>query len=386
MILQLSAASAVALWVGVVLLALAVSQAPHDVVLRYFAGLIFLLAVQHSLVVDQNGTTAFMRLLGNLLGLAAGCVKVCFFLTALRQQNAPRPRLWIEVMAASTVGAVGVVAWLLAPPEVRPAIGQPKNAHLLAAFVFQMAIIGYLASVSFRTINWSVRLIRRLQNSVFRAGLVLVGLAAVGSLVAGLLDIYTHIVAFVAPSRIDSVQFLYPSIVTTVALSFVLLLIGAMLPVLDGTVRAVPLALEQLNGYRTLGPLWRALRTAFPTVPFRAGWAIHRLFYRRGMEIRDGLVLLGPFYDRAIAALAEEQSRARGESAEDRSIMVAAALVRAALQAHRAGRPLPDPHPIPTSGADDWATDTAWLVRLGRAFASSPQRGPTAVSSSSLAR
>jgi hypothetical protein len=104
------------------------------------------------------------------------------------------------------------------------------------------------------------------------------------------------------------------------------------------------------------------------------------------LEVKDALILLAGFYDPAVAARAESESRARAESVEDRSVTVAAALVRDAIAAHQAARPVPDPYPIPTSGADDWETDMAWLVRLADTFSGDRSPGSTSAATTQPGR
>jgi hypothetical protein len=153
-ITYLCGAVAAGLCAGAVLLSWAVAQHPHDRVLRYFALVITLLAVQQVLVIDEYATSAFTRLATNMLGLGAGFGKVCFFRTALWCTGQPRPRLRMEFAVVVAVGCVEIVCLLLAPAHVRPAIGQPQNGHLLTAFIFELVTTGYLASVSCRVIWW----------------------------------------------------------------------------------------------------------------------------------------------------------------------------------------------------------------------------------------
>jgi hypothetical protein len=361
----------VGLWLGSALLVLAVARFPRDLVLRYFALVIILLAMQQTWVIDEYSTTSFARLATNVLGLCAAFGKVCFFRTALRPKGAPRPRLGPESLVVLAVAAADVVAIILAPPAVRPAIGQPRNGYLLQAFVFEVVTTGYLASVSCRVIYWTRKLIARVDNRLHRASLALVGLASVASLAAGVLDLAVHCVAFAAPSLTSVVQPYYVYIYFPVAIGFFVFFIGAMLPVFVEAFWSIPAAALQLAEFRVMGPLWSALHKEFPRTNLRKQWGIHRLFYRRGVEIRDGLVLLKDYYDSDVAAEAGRVSRSLGEDSAVRSITVGVALVREALAAHRDGRLSVRPHPVPTSGAQDWATDTAWIVWLARAYASS---------------
>lgn len=391
MIQQLSDVLAVALRVGLVLVLVQVYRAPHDVVLRYFALAVFFL-VAIGPVSSSLQDVPLQSLVSNLVNIVAVFFQVCFFRTALRNKDEPPPRLWKEAAVATVVAAVGVSAWLWAPPELRPTISQPKTGYLPQAFVFVVVIIAYYASVSARTVVWSARLARRLykqhrpETRAFLVGVIVIGAASIMRFSLGPpIKIVGAFVAFFNHPASAAFQGSYVSVNVLAGVGFVLFYVGALIPVADGVVRAVPAVLEHRRGWRDFGSLWQALHEAFPKVLLRTHRGIHRRFYRRGMEIRDGLVLLADYYDPAVALLAERESATRGASDEDRAITVAVALIRSALEAHRAQRPVPEPYPIPTSGALDWATDTAWLLRVARAFSArpSPSSPPQAMTSSS---
>jgi len=382
-ITYLCGAVAAGLCAGAVLLAWAVVQHPHDRVLRYFALVITLLAIQQTLVIDQYTTSAFTRLVTNMLGLGAAFGKVCFFRTALWRPGQPRPRLRREFALIVAVGCVEVVCLALAPADVRPAIGQPRNGHLPAAFIFELVTTGYLASVSCRVIWWCRRLLRQLQgNRIYKVSLFLVGSASGISLAAGVLDLVTHFIAFLAPVRAAAVAPFYTFIYVPVAIGFAIFFVGAMLPVAAEIILAIRIAAAQWAEYRAMGSLWAALLGEFPHIRLRRYVGIHGSYYSRGNGIRDGLVLLKRYYDRRVANAALAASQARGESTAVQSLSVTVALIRAALEAHRIGLVQDDPHPVPTSGSADWATDTAWLVHLSRAFADNSPATPPALSTS----
>lgn len=383
MITYLCGAVAAGLCAGAVLLAWAVARHPHDRVLRYFTLVIALLAIQQVLVIDEYATSAFTRLATNMLGLGAAFGKVCFFRTALWRTGRPRPRLRREFAVVVAVGCVEVACLLLAPADVRPAIGQPRNGHLPEAFIFELVTTGYLASVSCRVIWWCRRLLRQLQgNRIYRVSLFLVGLASGVSLAAGTLDLITHFIAFLAPVHAAAVQPFYTFIYVPVAIGFAIFFVGAMLPVATEVVLAIRIAAAQWAEYRAMGALWAELLAEFPQIRLRRYVGIHRSYYSRGNGIRDGLVLLKRFYDRRVATAALATSRARGEPPAVQSLSVTVALVHAALEAHRIDLAQDDPHPVPTSGSADWVTDTAWIVQLARAFAASRPATPPALSTS----
>jgi hypothetical protein len=364
------------LWTGSALLLFAVIRSPRDLVLRYFALVVLLLALQQTWAIDEYSTPTLARLAINVLGLWAAFGKVCFFRTALHRQGRPRPRLHREALVVVCVAAVEVATMLLAPPEIRPAMGQPRNGHFVEALIFELVTTGYLASVSCRVIRWTWRLLRRVDNNLYRVSLALVGFASTISLLSGALDVVVHITAFAVPSTALAMQPYYVFIYFPVAVGFGIFFAGAMTPVFVEAFWSIPVAVLQLTEYRMMGTLWGALRGEFPKMNLRRQWGIHRRYYRRGVEIRDGLVLLKDYYNADVAEVAERASRNRGENVAVTAMVVAAALVREALKAHQEGRLPERRHAVPTSGASDWATDTAWIVSLARAFASSTPTAP----------
>jgi hypothetical protein len=158
------------------------------------------------------------------------------------------------------------------------------------------------------------------------------------------------------------------------ALAFV---VGVSYVAVTGMVTTVPLWRSHRRSYRQLEPLWTALNHAFPQLALgrvpatswrgrlggRAGDTHHR-FYRRVVEIRDGLVQLAPYYDRPAAgfpAAAREEARW-------------AALIREALRAKETGVPIVEADPVFVPGGDDLESDARLLVGIARELAG--RRGP----------
>jgi hypothetical protein len=80
----------------------------------------------------------------------------------------------------------------------------------------------------------------------------------------------------------------------------------------------------------------------------------HYRFYRRVVEIRDGLVLLGPYYDAAAA----------GRAGTDPPEVHWARMIRAALRAKEAGSPAPEADPVLVPGGDDLESDARLLAGI----------------------
>ncbi|WP_308016906.1 MAB_1171c family putative transporter [Saccharopolyspora sp. 6V] len=147
------------------------------------------------------------------------------------------------------------------------------------------------------------------------------------------------------------------------------LAVGLALPILVSMAAAAPLWWRHWQEYRALGPLWKRVHQTFPGVTLRRPigavrpWSIHARRYRRACEIRDGLLMLAPYYpvrpDAAASAVdvhaanVEEAFRAREETRHEGSEAV--------------GGPVnaPIPQGEHTASLDD---DVRWLTQLSKAI------------------
>ncbi|GAA4875633.1 DUF6545 domain-containing protein [Pseudonocardia benzenivorans] len=156
--------------------------------------------------------------------------------------------------------------------------------------------------------------------------------------------------------------------------------VAVVVPVADRVVAELAVATDRRRVGHALRPLRTLLCDEFPEVALASSRTRQR-WHRQAAEIRDGLVLLGPYYDatiaRAAAAAAVPGHDATGPGAD-----VHAALIAAAVRAHRSGRPPAEPLPeAATRGGRDWTDELAWLVlvseRLGsdRFLAGQPVSG-----------
>jgi hypothetical protein len=126
---------------------------------------------------------------------------------------------------------------------------------------------------------------------------------------------------------------------------------------------------------RRLSPLWAALHDATG----RRGYtSIHNAdfaLYRRLIEIRDGQLALHVHLPPTAAEWATHAVDEAGIDDEPtRTAVIEAAKIAAALAARAAGRPPTTPHPPsgPPNAQADLAAETAWLLAVSKAFATSP--------------
>jgi hypothetical protein len=136
---------------------------------------------------------------------------------------------------------------------------------------------------------------------------------------------------------------------------------------------------------RRLRPLHSALCEAVPEAANAAasgGRSGTRLrLYRQVIEIRDAALALRRYRDPDVASAAAAAARAAGLAAAELTAVVEAAVLAAAMHARNAGRAVrqqADEAALPPTLGADLRSETAWLVRVSRAFAESPLIDPPA--------
>jgi hypothetical protein len=135
---------------------------------------------------------------------------------------------------------------------------------------------------------------------------------------------------------------------------------------------------------RRLRPLHSALCEAVPEAANAAapgGRASTRLkLYQQVIEIRDAALALRRYRDPEVATAAAAAGRAAGLATAELAAAVEAAVLADALHARNAGCPVrqqADEAALPPTLGADLRSETAWLVKVSRAFAEySPADGP----------
>jgi hypothetical protein len=347
----------IALWIGALDKLYQLFLAPDDLPLRAVAGCLACLAIVPVLnlppvvaLIDAAGG-GLARLLVNLMTMSASYWLLAFFQYSVRASR--------RFQTLAYVGALALVlgAWLAAPASVRlqpAALSSGGDWHSTVFVVVAVGYMGYALSLAMR---WSVIYARVARRVELRRGLraMAVGLAfliagCVCKCVVALLQAFAGIAWEVG-------NLVY---VSCVLVGSVLLVVGVMYPAVTGMLAAVPVWRWHRAAYREMEPLWQALHEAFPDLALRSEtlpwWRdplrirrTHRDYYRRAVEIRDGLVQLGPYYP--------------ATEADD------ADAVKAALLAKAAGAPAGPPRPAPMAAGDDLDSDVRWLVRLSNSLA-----------------
>jgi hypothetical protein len=141
---------------------------------------------------------------------------------------------------------------------------------------------------------------------------------------------------------------------------------------------------DNYRTYRRLYPLWRDLYQVSPGIalhpPARAVTHLSYRLYRRVIEIRDGLLALRSYRDPETRIRARRCGEAVGLTGDELRAAVAAAQLKAALNAKAQGRVAPgnswggadDPEMFEVRRSNDLTTEAAWLGQIARAYRRSP--------------
>jgi hypothetical protein len=146
-----------------------------------------------------------------------------------------------------------------------------------------------------------------------------------------------------------------------------LFLLGVTYPGVRARVSALRRRRQHRREHDALGPLWTVLVRAFPSIvlrtpPRRRGErlsprSIHRVHYRRVIEIRDGLVQLSPYLDADFGEVVAADPGA------------AAAALKTALRRHAAGEEMDGrAKQVLPARADDIESDVRPLLALSAAI------------------
>jgi hypothetical protein len=171
-----------------------------------------------------------------------------------------------------------------------------------------------------------------------------------------------------------------PLIPVSASVGALLVIVGLTMPAWGPHLSAFVGAARRLRSYRQLYPLWAALAATVPGVRLDprnrhvvSPRHVDRLLYRRIVEICDARLVLRPYLDDAVADDARHRAETAGLDAEERDAVIEAAKMAAALHAFRAGRrPVHAERPSADSREADDAHEIEYLVRVSRAFATSP--------------
>ncbi|MBB5629094.1 MAB_1171c family putative transporter [Sphaerisporangium krabiense] len=369
-------------------------RAPEDLPLRAMGAFVLCVALAAVLnvpvlrtAVDHAGA-GLAKLAVNLLTVLCAYFLMAFFTYSVHGAAA-RGRLRARSVLLGAASGVMVTAWLLAPEHVRAAPADLANGNDPHATVFVLAALGYQGYALALNLRSSATFSRASARPQLRRGLKVLAVAQGALLCAAVAKISVALVQAATAADPAVLRPLNTSYLWLVFVGIVTAIVGVGYLAVTDMIAAIPVWRRHRRAYRRLSPLWSALNEAFPDlaltrVPMsRLRDALglrptHRGYYRRVVEIRDGIVQLGPYYDRGVAEAAEAAGRAAGLSGTALEAAAQAALIADALRRRARDSPAADPHPIPTRGGDDLESDAAWLVLLSDTLRDLWRRPPAA--------
>lgn len=322
-----------------------------------------------------------VRLLGNALAMTASfcLVGVHNYATA---RAAARRRT--AIAAAALAGCVTAMTVQLAAagtgcaPEFAAACG--RDPHVVAYLAIYLSYISWGLAVFARLVLRYAR--SRDTDPLLRSGFRVVLAAAAVSL-AWVAWKAAGIAVLAAtgrplPHQAETAEALAVIAVGTGAA-------GATVTAWWPAVRNVPVRWKVRRAARRLAPLWERVVEEVPQVRLdepdesrmtRVERAEYRL-YRRTLEIRDAQLALRPYVPPGIRAWAMATAENRCLDPVSRDVLVEAAELGAALDAHRAGqRHHPGDAEVVvvqhSSATPDLLAEARWLIRVGSALHSDP--------------
>ncbi|WHT16399.1 hypothetical protein N8J89_25065 [Crossiella sp. CA-258035] len=337
------------------------ARRPHDIRLRAIVGVVTCWAVAYPFLKLANAHATFAgispmgsRFLQHSLTLAAvNCLIVFFLHSALDEEVARRRARWCLVPLGIAITVLGVAA-ALTPPEVDT--NDQSVTPVAVFFVMSLAYVIFGFSVA---CFWTLRYARGAEPRL-AMGLRLAAVGLAGIVAADLVFLPTVLLRW---SGASVPRWFVDTGITLVLLGILLFLAGVCYPAAGMRLAGLGVWWQHLRLYRRLHPLWTIMHERFPQDTLDSLPAntlrelyglrgVHRRYYRRVIECRDGLVRISPYLSgvrRQGVPLAEQ--------------------LLAALRAHAAGIPAAE-HAVPLAipSAEGLEADVRELVALSDAL------------------
>lgn len=289
---------------------------------------------------DAVAGRGWAKFVENVLLMTGSCALMLFFVYSASGRSAARWRTWREVAVLGAAIAALVVAVLATPVAERGENLSDADVRLTGVAAFYLVAGGYLIYALGRTLRWVARYARRAEPWL-RRGLRLAAVGLTGMVIG---SVGRAAVLLVRYSGLPISPLVNGIASTLVAIGILLFLAGVSYPGLRSRLSAFRLWCYRRRAYHELHPLWGVLHEAFPQTaldraPVSRWWdrmrlrQVHRRYYRRVIEIRDGLVQLSPYLsadvdgqpaDEGASTLREAlAARAAGVAAPARARLVA---------------------------------------------------------------
>ncbi len=254
------------------------------------------------------------RMVNNIMLAFGLCALLIVFLGSALGPRRPR-RVLFELIPLGAAIALMFVAMAVTPPEVRGSALSPKLVHVPGVALFYLGAGLYLIYGLIACTWWIFRYIRTADRHL-RTGLKL-SAAGLISMSAG--SVFRALYVVIAWAFGPSVPILLKVAVPLVILGTVLFLAGITYPGVRARISALRRRRQHRLHHQRLTPLWSVLAEVYPNIVLRSApqgrwdrWrprTVHRSYYRRVIEIRDGLVQLSPYLETDLTALAVDDPR-----------------------------------------------------------------------------
>ncbi|MEU7282463.1 MAB_1171c family putative transporter [Streptomyces sp. NPDC045431] len=320
-------------------------------------------------LVDGFTGDGIAKLVQNLCLLGTVYFLGCFFIHSASDPAAARARVRGEAVPFAVTAVTVCVAMAMTPHVERSHTYATADMRVPGVAVFYLSAGAYLTYALAMALFWTVRY-ARLASRPLVTGLWMVAAALTGIVLASAVRECLTLVRLLG-GAVPQPVIMGAKLLLDLAIP--LFVAGVVYPGLVTRWASLRLWWHHGRVYRELAPLWTALHTAFPQDALerpRVGrrWglpsprSVHRRYYRRVIECRDGLVRISPY-------LALEAATADAEA--PLSPEVAARHLRTALRAYASGEDAPSQAvavalPEGGGGLED---DVRQLTRLSQALA-----------------
>jgi hypothetical protein len=302
------------------------------------------------------------RLLANAL-LGGVYSLMCLYLYSTAHPRRASRRARIEAVPLATVVAVITLATVAMPRGDRGHAYTAVDMGVPQAAVFFTAAGLYLVYALASAVRWTVRF-ARLSERPLSTGLWLTAASLAGMVATNVAWVVSDVTDWSEGHFLTDLD-RCAALLLAVAVS--LFVVGMSYSSTAARLRALRVWHRHLRRYRELGPLWTALYSSFPEVAFsrtpKPAWSValsprgvHRRYYRRVVECRDGLVRISP----QLARLGIQEGTAPEVVAEE---------LYSALRAHAAGEPVDStPFTVAAPREDSFDADVRELVSVSEAL------------------
>jgi uncharacterized protein DUF6545 len=360
-------------YAALVLMLYLLVRAPRNVALRAVTIMIACWGVAYSLGnAASSGTTVLglepimARLIQHLLLVVAAYSLLSFYLFSALDPEDGRRRVIREAVPLAAAAVIMTVATPFIPHGIRDAAaalasGKDGPVGETSVALLYVTVNLYMLYAFATTLRWTRRYARGAEPRL-RRGLALAS--------AGLAGIVVSLAVFVAANLLRWAGSALPKPLLFAGMYLVLFgimvfLVGVAYPAAVMRLAALRVWWQHRAVYRRLAPLWTVLHDEFPedalsrvpASPWRDTLSLrgmHRRYYRRVIECRDGLVRISPY----LGPL--------GESAEATAL---AERLREGLRAHASGAPVPTrATPVAIPSDDGLDADVNELVALSVAL------------------